>query len=82
MSSHLDGAVRDYSVESSHVNVLRAGVHDLGRTEWSHRCCIGSTLRRISIFVTSRGHLTLAVTSRGFAMWHKSFKLFGQPLGL
>ena len=48
-----------------HASVLRIRVHDLGRIEGSRRCCTGLAFMRVLIFPTSRGHLTLAVTSRG-----------------
>ena len=48
-----------------HVSVLRTGVHDLGMSKWSRRCCIGPTFEKVSISLTSCGHLTLAVVSHG-----------------
>ena len=40
-------------------------VHDPGRTERSHQRYTGPAFERVSISSTSRGHLTLVVTSRG-----------------
>ena len=57
--------MRYATAELCHVSVLCIGVRDLGRAEWSHRCCTGSTFRRILITPTSHEHLTLAETSLG-----------------
>ena len=51
------------TVEPYHVSVLRIMVCDLGGAEWSHRCCTGPAFERVLISSTSRGHLTLAMTS-------------------
>ena len=51
--------------EPCHVSVLRIGVCDPGGTEWSYRCYFGPAFVRVSIFLTSREHLTLVVISRG-----------------
>ena len=47
------------------VSVLYIRVCDPGEVELSRRCCTGSTFGRVLISLTSRGHLTLAMTSHG-----------------
>ena len=53
------------TVEPCRVSVLRIRVCDLGGTEWSRRCCTNPAFGRVSIFLTSYGYLTLAMTSHG-----------------
>ena len=61
----------------SHVSVLRIGARDPGGAEWSHRRCNGSVIGRISISLTSREHLTLAVTSHGLP---RGTEFLGRPV--
>ena len=57
--------MRCATAEPYRVSVLRIGVRDPGVAEWSRRHYTGSVFGRISISLTSRGHLTLAVASHG-----------------
>ena len=59
--------MRYATVVRCRVSVFRIGVHDPGRAKRSRRCCTISAFRRILISPTSRGHLTLAMASRGAA---------------
>jgi hypothetical protein len=60
-------------IEPYHVSVLRIGVRDSGRAEWSRRRSTGLAFVRVSTFLTLHGHLTLAMTShsspRGVGSW-------------
>jgi hypothetical protein len=49
------------TVEPCRVNVLHIKVHGLGRAKWYHRCYTSPAFGRVSIYLTSRGHLTLVV---------------------
>jgi hypothetical protein len=53
------------TAELCHVSVLHIGVHDLGGVKWSCGHYTGPTFGRLSIFLTLREHLTLAMTSCG-----------------
>jgi hypothetical protein len=55
-------AVWYMTAEFYHLSVLCIGVHDLGGAEWSCQRCTGPTFGRVSISLTSHGHLTLALT--------------------
>jgi hypothetical protein len=46
-------------------DALRTRVHDLGRSEWSHRRCTGPAFEKVLISPTSCRHLTLVVASCG-----------------
>jgi hypothetical protein len=56
-------------------------VRDPGGAEWSRRCCTGPAFGRVSISLTSHGHLNLVVTSRG-SPHGGGLRLLGPPLGL
>jgi hypothetical protein len=47
------------------VSMLCIRVRDPGGTEWSRQRCTGPAFVRVVILLTSRRHLTLAVTSLG-----------------
>jgi hypothetical protein len=49
--------------EPCRVSVPCFGVRDPSGAKWSHRRCTSPVFGRIMIFLTSLGHLTLAVTS-------------------
>jgi hypothetical protein len=53
------------TAEPYRVNVLHIGVRDLGEGEWSCQCCTGPAFVRVSIFLTSCGHLIFAMTYHG-----------------
>jgi hypothetical protein len=53
------------TAEPYHVSVLHIGVRDLGGAECSRRCCTDPAFGKVSISLTSHGHLTLVVASRG-----------------
>jgi hypothetical protein len=53
------------TVEPCCVSVLCLGVRDPSRVEWSRRRCTSPSLGKVLISLTSRGHLTLVVTSCG-----------------
>jgi hypothetical protein len=44
-----------------HVSVPCFEIRDLGGAEWSCRCCSGPAFERVTIFLTSLGHLTSMV---------------------
>jgi hypothetical protein len=48
-----------------YVSVMYIRVSDPGGTEWYRRRCTGLAFVRVSIFLTSHGHVTLVVTSHG-----------------
>ena len=47
------------------VSVLCVEIHDLGETKWSRRRYTGLAFGKVSISLTSCGHLALVVASRG-----------------
>jgi hypothetical protein len=53
------------TVELCYVSVLRIGVHEPSGAEWSHQRATGPAFGKILISPTSRGHLTLVMTSCG-----------------
>ena len=53
------------TAEPGHVSVLCVKIHDLGETEWSHRRYTGLAFGKVSISLTSCGHLVLVVASHG-----------------
>ena len=53
------------TTEPCRVSVPCFEVCDPGGTERSCRCCTGPVFEGVSISPTSRGHLTMAMTSRG-----------------
>ena len=57
--------MRYVATKPCHVSALCVGVHDPGETEWSCRRCTSLAFGKVSISLTSCGHLVLVVASHG-----------------